>query len=477
MKKSVVRILCFIFLLSGVLWCANRVLAFKHGDGIYSMAKFYQQKENTVDVLVMGSSRAFENVNTGLLWEEYGIAAYDLCGSLQPVWNTYYYLKEALKTQKPKLIVLETYMFSEGDEYADDSRIIKNTFGMKWSRDKIEAIKTSAPRERWKEFLFGYVWYHSRYAELSREDFFRDKGDVYYKDWKGFGCNMDTRVFDRPDTTVTDGRWNVLDKTRDYFQRFMELAEENDIPVLMFVAPYAGITEHEKEVFNTVSDMAAEYGVDFINYNLMYDQLGMDFSQDAADVFHLNYRGNQKLTRALGDYIVSHYSVPDRRGDEDYASWEGNARYISAQIGNQLLKETAELSRMTEQLKNPDYLLVVTVDGTCTTADENLEDLWTALGISQEIGSGIWCIDNSKGPLYISGEGISSQYIRMDYHDISMERTWEADSGSWQNTVSVDRREYRKTDNGVNVLVYSKVTQEVADVFGIRTEEDYALVR
>lgn len=57
----------------------------------------------------MGSSHSFVNFNNGTLYEEYGIASYDLGGSLQPMWNSYYDLKEALKTQTPELIVLEGY--------------------------------------------------------------------------------------------------------------------------------------------------------------------------------------------------------------------------------------------------------------------------------------------------------------------------------------------------------------------------------
>ena len=48
-------------------------------------------------------------MNTQLLWDEYGMAAYLMTGAEQPLWNSYYNLKEALKTQKPKLVVLDMF--------------------------------------------------------------------------------------------------------------------------------------------------------------------------------------------------------------------------------------------------------------------------------------------------------------------------------------------------------------------------------
>ena len=115
MKKSVVRIICFLLILVLCLGYANSVFKVKYGDGIYDVTKFYELEDNTVDVLFLGSSHAFEDFNTGTLWDEYGMSSFILAGSVQPMWNTYFYLKEALKTQTPKLIVLEGYctVFSE----------------------------------------------------------------------------------------------------------------------------------------------------------------------------------------------------------------------------------------------------------------------------------------------------------------------------------------------------------------------------
>ena len=68
MNKTVVKVVGFIVGLSVLLWCVGHVLTFKDRDGIYSMTKFYELEENTVDVLVLGSSHAYTKINTGILW-------------------------------------------------------------------------------------------------------------------------------------------------------------------------------------------------------------------------------------------------------------------------------------------------------------------------------------------------------------------------------------------------------------------------
>lgn len=120
MKK--VRLICFIMVFVLLLLSFQKVFSFKYGDGIYPLKLFYEAKENSIDVICFGSSHIFENVNTGTLWDEYGIASFDLCGSIQPLWNTYYYMKEALKTQQPKVMVVDVFGTLQTEEYTDHSQ-------------------------------------------------------------------------------------------------------------------------------------------------------------------------------------------------------------------------------------------------------------------------------------------------------------------------------------------------------------------
>ena len=114
MRKKWIRggiFLCLVLLLLSNL---NRILCVKSPHGVDQTRYLYVQPKNKIDVLFLGSSHVHCNVNTQLLWDEYGMAAYLMTGAEQPLWNSYYNLKEALKTQKPKLVVLDMISSRDG---------------------------------------------------------------------------------------------------------------------------------------------------------------------------------------------------------------------------------------------------------------------------------------------------------------------------------------------------------------------------
>ena len=116
MKKTFLRIISFLAAFILAFAGMVNVLDFKYLDSIFKIDSFYKLEDNTVDVLTIGSSHAYQGINTAVLWSEYGIASFNLCGAAQPIWNTYYYLEEALKTQTPKVIILDTYYLHMSDD-------------------------------------------------------------------------------------------------------------------------------------------------------------------------------------------------------------------------------------------------------------------------------------------------------------------------------------------------------------------------
>lgn len=475
MKKSIIRIVCFLLVLCVVLGTANSIFKVKYSDGIYSVTKFYELEDDSVDVLILGSSHAFEDFNTGTLWDEYGMASYILGGSVQPMWNTYYYLKEALKTQTPEVIVLEGYMTIMDKDYIDDSRIIKNNYGLRWSQDKLNSIMVSAPEERWSEFILEYGQYHTRYRNLEAGDFLPNQNYKLYDDWKGFGCNMDTYPRESIDVSGVEERLPLYEKTEKYYRMTIELAQENNIPIVVVISPYAGITEDEQKIYNTASDIAQEYGVPFENFNLYLNEMGLDYLTDAGDEAHLNYRGNQKYSYYFGGWLKNIYDVSDRRGDEWYSSWQRGADYTRQMICNQELSESYDRDDIEAKLHNPDYWVIISVDGNCNTQDENVRDFLESFGISDEGTNGIWLIKDNE-IAWNSGTGVAEQYMRTPSHDFCLRRT-ENIGGELTNQVIIDNVPYLTIVHGVNVIVYDPVTESIADFFGINMEADYMVMR
>lgn len=462
MKKAWIRIICFILVLGLVLGCVNHILSFKYGDGIYVLDKFYELENDSVDVLILGSSHAYENINTGTLWDEYGMASFVLGGSLQPLWNTYYYMKEALKTQHPKVIVLEPFVACWYEDYIDDVRTIKSTFGLKWSLDKLKAIKASVPKEKWSEFLLEYVQYHTRYTELNEADFLPNQNNRLYDDWKGFACNMQTEAFETPDVSMVTDREPLYEKTESYLRRMLQLAQDEGIPMVIAVSPYPGILEEEQRIYNTVSDIAAEYGVPFVNNNLYVDEIGLDYSVDAADNAHLNHRGNPKYAAYLGKYLKEHYDIPDRREDTSYVSWDRHAAYIRQLTANQELTECEDVDRLPGLLDNKDYWTIVSVKNSVNEA------FLKGMGIETNQAAGMWIIRNSE-IIHLSDVN-SKMYLSSGTHEFLLERkemTDEKDNFVVHNSVIMDGEDYGSDVEGMDILIYDTKTERIVDCFVI----------
>lgn len=475
MKKTILRIVCFMLVLGATLYGVNRVFKVKYSDGIYSMTKFYELDKNSVDVLFLGSSHAFENFNTGTMWDEFGNASYILGGSFQPLWNTYYYLKEALKTQTPKVIVLEGYMTKLDEDYMDDSRIIKNNYGMHWSLNRLNSLKASAPRERWAEFMLANEQYHKRYTELSSGDFLKNQNYTLYDDWKGLGLNMATTPLEMIDVTTIDDRKELYGKTEKYYRMIIELAKSKDIPIVVVISPYAGITEERMQQFNKAYDIAKEYDVPYINYNLFIEDMGLEFLTDAADPAHLNYKGNQKFTAYFGRWLNSEFDIPDHRGDKDYESWQRNADYIREMIYNQQLLECYNTDTISLKLCNENYWVVISIDGSADVYNPVVSKFLNDMGIEGDEDGGMWLRENN-GVIWASGSENSKQYIRSKSHDFCLERRPD-ENGFYANYVIMDRVSYKMVPDGINVVVFDSKTECMVDVFAFDKNCDYAIVR
>ncbi len=317
MKKNACKIVGFMLILTIVMLKLNDIVAFKYTDGVTQMEHFYKLEEGDVDVLVLGSSHAFVNVNPQMLHDEYGISAYDLCGSMQPMWNTYYYFKEALEYQKPQLVVLDVYRLVEAFPYSKESKIVKNTYGMKFSRNKYESIKASLSQES-----VGDVWlhmaefpsYHSRYVDLTAADF--NRGLVIGDGYRGAHTLTEVAAMERPEVAHVTERMEIEPKTMEYFEKILTLAKENGIPVLLINAPYI-VQEDDKKVFNTLEayleTQTVYEQVSYVDFNEMYDEMQIDFATDFADHNHLNVNGLPKFNHALGSYMKEHYELTDHR--------------------------------------------------------------------------------------------------------------------------------------------------------------------
>lgn len=465
MNKKLIKSVCFVILLVILLSGFHNIFSFKYNDGIYQWTVFNEEKENSIDVICYGSSHIFENVNTGILWDDYGIASFNLCGSVQPLWNTYYYMKESLRTQHPKVMVVDVYGAVQKDEYIDSSRIIKNNYGLRLSRDKLESIKVSAPEDAWMDYMLEYPTYHSRYSEITASDFRTHLGIANWQYWKGTGINMDTQMMTKPEglKNITESG-ELTEKVEKYLRKIIELSKQEDIPLMFIKTPHVLDGETQK-IYNRVKEIADENEIPFVNFNLFYDEIGLDFSTDFADVNHLNYIGNVKFTKYFADYLKTSYAIPDRRGEAEYESYDIMAADCRQKVYNQEVKLIQDIGTYLDKIQNESYVVVYSMSGDYKNMEnyEAVRDKLVTCGVNLDKvnGDAVWV--NQKGEsLFTSGnEKTFNWHSEISSIDNLMVKS--SDEEGQPPIINLNNREYVAVANGLTLLVYDTFTETVVE--------------
>ncbi len=333
------RVVAFGLVLTLTLSYAAYVLTPKHDYGICGMMNLYRQPRDSVDVLVLGTSLAYAGVNTNILWRDYGLAAYNLCSAEQPFWISYYYLMEALKTQSPRLILLDAKPAIYNRDYSKEGRTILSTAGILSPDVRLRAIASCVGPEETMDIFLTFPKLHQRYNELTAEDFlFPPNNGGRGGSWKGYIEEDEVDRHERPSMVWVPTKRTINARQEAYFRKILELAQERDIPVLLVAFPNPDYA-NDHMFFNSLWSVAAEYGVKGINYNEPSLRFGLRYSTDFADWQHLNIKGSVTFSKKLGEDLTAMYDLPDRRGNTAYASYEECARRWFDMYPNEGMKE------------------------------------------------------------------------------------------------------------------------------------------
>lgn len=331
MNRKIIRIIFFNSIFMFLLTRMTYVLR-SETDMKQRFAGFYYEPENTLDVIYIGSSPVHPYWATYLAWEEQGFTSWPLATNVQQPSFAIYLLKEVLKKQQPKVVIFELRMFTrqqkafaENENY--DAFIRNVTDNVRYSTNRFDMIiNTVKDSEKLYPYFFDITKYHSHwktirkldweYWNFSKKD---DNGGYFIQDAV---TDLSNSWHDYSDITescpIPPEQESILRELLDYCRR-------KRVPALFTVNPYTDIDEEIQKRFNYMQTIIEEYQYPFINFNLLYDELDIDFSRDFYNGGHMNTNGAVKFTRYLAAYLSEHYDLEDKRQNEEYSSW--NASY------------------------------------------------------------------------------------------------------------------------------------------------------
>lgn len=323
--KSIVRMICFVLCFS-VLFTTASYLIKPDNTNTNNIISFYSLQKETIDVLYVGGSAAFVYYAGPYAWEKYGIASYDYAADTMQLELYKCMITEALKTQSPKLIIIDARVFQYRDKDNVDAQPpgevpYRNTLtGMRLSKNKVEFIDKyiDGSMEDRVPYYFDICKYHSN-INLSPVNFktklkqMAGSSDTKYNGFLFVKKYSPMSEYDH----LTDEKKPFSKETYDILMELLDYLDQINIDVLFTVSPYCEKKEH-KMIFNYVQPILESRGYDFIDCNDYFDQMGLDFKTDFYHEGHVNIYGAEKYTDFLSHFIINQYNIPDRSDDPHY---------------------------------------------------------------------------------------------------------------------------------------------------------------
>lgn len=327
MKNKNVRFLssaaAFLVLLALILIPLQKILARKSLSGPWDMTNkvsgFYNEPENEFEIMFFGSSHVYASFSPLELWEETGVKSYVFSSQQQPPWATYTYIQEALKTQHPALMVLECHMLLDDQEYYADAVTYSHNDDLPLTWNKVKLAWISSPTlEGRLGLVFNFLKYHNRWNELGRSDFLLDRSQLRdpYKGFVMLPPKEEAPWWGRPDLEGVKERSPMAEKQRYWLEEIIRLCREEGVELWLVKTP-DNLEPEDKEVLNTVEDIAGENGLRFFDLNEEFDTIGL-CQELFYDRHHLDALGASKCTAYFAG-LLEQYRPNLRRAGEDPA--------------------------------------------------------------------------------------------------------------------------------------------------------------
>ena len=354
MIKRTIKVIAAVLVLGLVLYALQRVLMPKYVSEAVDgrlIAEYYDSAKNH-DVVFVGDCEVYENISPVKLWEEYGISSYVRGSPQQLIWHSYYLMEETLKYEKPKAFVFNVLAMKYGEPQSEAyNRLALD--GMKWSGIKADAVRASMMEdEEFLSYVFPFLRFHSRWSELTAEDFKYAFQDVPQLSINGYLMRVDVDGVKelrkgRPlmDYTLADVCWDYLDKMRT-------LCEENGVELILMKAPTNTARWYWYDQWDAqVAAYAEKHGLKYYNFLKVTDEIGLDYMTDTYDQGgHLNLSGAEKLSDYFGDILVKDHGFTSHKGEQEYEEiWTTlTEQYYKVKAHQeQLLKENGKLTGFT----------------------------------------------------------------------------------------------------------------------------------
>ena len=260
---------------------------------------YVREPENTVEVLYVGSSLVFCDVDPVKIYADSGITGFVAAGPEQSMAISYYYVREACRTQSPRAVFVELNgMFASPAETFTVSDIAFMPRGL----NRLGAALFAARPEDWPGLLFPVLQYHDYWTSLTPADI-AQKLHPDGEPLAGFRVLRERQPF--TGVTVRDSYGDDYARSLRGLKRLAAYCARRGIALYLFDAPaaYTAAPALKAQLREELAGLPVAGWLDFSTEEQMR-AVGLDPETDWADGLHLNVSGAEKFSAYLAQFLL-----------------------------------------------------------------------------------------------------------------------------------------------------------------------------
>jgi hypothetical protein len=337
MKKHIA-----VFLGFSLLFCATfaylQAVYVKKGVNSAALVGFYNEPENSLDVIAIGPSTLRSAVKSAVLWDEAGIATYNMSMTMLHPIASYYLLCEVLRYQTPSVVLLNGMsLFAEADTDRYEPWLRRSFDHMRMSGNKLSAINAivaDSEKQTHIDYLLPLLRFHGR-DDLTEADFdfsYLSERSIQMGSWGGYESNCNAQT--RPESFNDPGIMDVFELHSEYLEMSIEKCKEYGIGVVIVAAPTMRDGRWSLAKGEALRVFAEEHGVRLMDFNTleMLEAAGIDPETDFYDSNHVNLSGGQKISTYIAQSLSVEYELPDRRASEYDPHWDEVVAFVRERV-------------------------------------------------------------------------------------------------------------------------------------------------
>ncbi|MDD6194953.1 MAG: SGNH/GDSL hydrolase family protein [Lachnospiraceae bacterium] len=283
---------------------------------------FQSMPRDTFEVVALGSSHIWKDLDTSEMYRSYGIGAYNFGAYWQHLNTTELFLDQVLATQKPKVVIIETYKVNELLEDVDMDGEMYYTRGIRNSTQKISYLNRCFGTDvyRYISYMMPIFCWQKNWESVGEAGFRLNTNTQNLYETMGYNATPYTKENITPVELQSMDVMEQYDLSEDAIatlDHMVDMCRDNNVEVVFLMTPHGGEWNYDL----AMKEYAKANDCAYYNLYEHVDEIGLDGETDYADGGHMNDNGARKVAIWLGKVLKEHYNLTDFR-DMNETIWK-----------------------------------------------------------------------------------------------------------------------------------------------------------